>query len=104
MSSPPSLEALEYVPMSKLPRRILGELIRCYPRRVSATKLADAVYWDDPNGGPEHADESINVTISRDLRPRLARLGWGVGRQHQKHGISLYPLGGAHEQRSLSRR
>lgn len=57
--------------------KIIEELIRAYPRRVSIANIVDALYGDDPNGGPDDPRAVIRVLISR-LRPILAGYGWTI--------------------------
>lgn len=45
--------------------------------RLSRDRLADAVYWDDEDGGPLSAASVVSVTISNH-REDLARLGWRI--------------------------
>lgn len=49
--------------------------------------LVMAVYADDPNGGPESADQCVRIAIHR-LRPKLRDIGWNI----QRFGWSGYAL------------
>lgn len=48
-----------------------------YGAALSINELCDAVYADDPEGGPEGAFDSVKATLTR-FRPRLRALGWNV--------------------------
>lgn len=68
-------------------RRIVAVLHRAGGHWLPGVDLADAVYADDPDGGPETALSTISVIIRRD-RHRLR--GWRIeGRA--RHGYRLVP-------------
>lgn len=69
--------ALAEIPASRHERRILKALVSAYPRRVSGDFLVEALYCDDPNGGPLRAVDVVRVTVTR-LRAKLARVGWTI--------------------------
>lgn len=52
-------------------------LARIYPRATTKAHLVDALYAEDPNGGPETASMVIGVHLSR-LRRRLPAYGWTI--------------------------
>lgn len=56
-------------------------------------EMADTVYADDPDGGPEDADNLMSVFVCR-IRPKLAAVGWGITKNQgrPKRGIALVPL------------
>lgn len=73
------------VPLSALPvasltwqrRRIVDALISAYPRPLTIVSLIDAVYYSDPTGGPENAENTLRVQVSH-LRKELERYGWTI--------------------------
>lgn len=46
-------------------------------RPMTRDQIADQVYWDDPNGGPDTAKNVVSVTISNH-RGALAGMGWRI--------------------------
>jgi hypothetical protein len=63
---------LALVHLSPLQRRIADVLARRFGRWCTPAVLADAVYADDPDGGPEHARIAIAVHTGF-LRKRLEK-------------------------------
>lgn len=63
---------------SRLQRQIMSALWRARARGGyrDTRSLADAVYSDDPNGGPE-TTLSLTLTLSK-LRRKLATVGWSI--------------------------
>lgn len=74
------LEALRLVEFGKRKRRLVAALADAYPRAVNGAALLDAVYGDDPNGGPEAADMALRVLVSQ-LRKKLVPMGWTIPHQ-----------------------
>jgi len=80
---------------SRFQRQIISALWRArskggYPDTRS---LADAVYRDDPDGGPE-TTKSLEVILSK-LRTKLAVVGWGIsggGTSVRRQGFRLVEL------------
>lgn len=70
-------------------RRIIQALANSGNRHLSKNDLVQHVYFDDPNGGPDWAEQSIAVRMV-SLRRKLEKMGWtietrwGVGYQLQK--------------------
>lgn len=60
-------------------RKILAVLNRRFGQVISIGGLADLVYADDPDGGPDWPAASLHVTI-KNMRDRLAPFGLTVGR------------------------
>lgn len=73
------LSGLLEVPLSHMDRTIVEILSRSYPRAISSTVLTDMVYAEDPDGGPDYAKNSLQVTVCR-LRPKLEPYGWTIPR------------------------
>lgn len=76
--------------------RIIGLLIDAYPRHVQTQRIANLVYCDDPNGGPDFAVETIRVIVHR-LRKTLPRYGWTIPigkRGAGSQGYRLAPIEG----------
>lgn len=61
--------------MPETMRRVLDALKDGRPR--SLRQLADIVYDDDLNGGPDWAESSVKTTISHHRR-ELAAYGWNL--------------------------
>ena len=97
IEAPPELEGLEHIQLAKTPRRILEALIKSYPDGVGYSELADKVYWDSPSGGPTNYNNTLAVTVSKRLRPKLEQLGWSVGLNGNYQGIRLFKLSDAKE-------
>ena len=74
---PAPSKALVDAQLSPQEQRIVAALVSAYPRRLSIGSLMDAVYFDDPQGGPECARESVSMTLSR-LRAKLPIYGWTI--------------------------
>lgn len=77
MAEPLGMRQLTDVPMLPAERRIVDELIRAYPRKVSISSLVDTLYFDDPNGGPDNAHATVRVNLTH-LRKRLPKFGWTI--------------------------
>ncbi|MFC3208124.1 helix-turn-helix domain-containing protein [Aquamicrobium soli] len=71
------LAGVSEIPLEGQARAIADLLAKAYPKSVSRTAIWDALYGDDPNGGPDNPDAVINVRIYR-LRKQLAPYGWTV--------------------------
>ena len=58
---------------------IMAAVIRAVARRpgIGSARLADIVYADDPNGGPDFAVISVRTAICRENK-KLAKSGWAV--------------------------
>jgi DNA-binding winged helix-turn-helix (wHTH) protein len=65
------------IPFGPVELKILSTLIGAYPDKVERFELADAVYSDDPEGGPEHANTVLRVMVAR-LRRKLTGTGWTI--------------------------
>ena len=74
------LQALRLVEFGKRKRRLVAALADAYPRAVNGAALIDAVYGDDPNGGPEAAELVLTALVSQ-LRGKLAPMGWTIPHQ-----------------------
>lgn len=73
------LQGLLSVPLPKAGRRIVEALVKAFPRAVPMAVLLDAVYFDDPEGGPATADNVVRVAMIR-VRRELEPLGWTIPR------------------------
>ncbi len=71
------IEALEAAPLTISERRLVQALARIYPRGTTKAHLVDALYVDDPNGGPETASLVVAVHLTR-LRKKLPSYGWTI--------------------------
>lgn len=80
------LRVLAMIQFSQLERRIAEYLARNLGRWVPAGALVDAVYSDDPDGGPITAHVAIAVKImtirKRLMGTPLALEGYAGGRGH----------------------
>jgi hypothetical protein len=73
---------------SKAP--LTGGVLRALMRAKSPMHVADlvsVVYADDPDGGPDTAEQCIRIAVHR-LRPQLLAIGWTI----QRYGWSGYAL------------
>jgi DNA-binding response OmpR family regulator len=64
-------------PNSRVGARLLSILITAWPREISCSVLVEHVYASEPNGEPEWAEKSVQVTIGH-LRRRLQAYGWTI--------------------------
>jgi hypothetical protein len=71
------VEALVELNVSEQQRRILEELVRAFPRSVPKTSLIDALYFDDPDGGPDNPRNVLSQQLSR-IRAALHPYGWSL--------------------------
>jgi hypothetical protein len=86
-------KALASVPLRPTARRIIDALASVYPRGLSARQIADRVYADDPNGGPESAEDAMSVHMHR-ARPIIQGYGWTVGASGKHGNIRLQRIEG----------
>lgn len=85
----PGLAALRHVRVTPFQRKVLDVLINTFPKALSARQLANRVYADDPNGGPENSENCISVYLCR-IRKAIQPLGWTAGaRGNEQEGIRL---------------
>jgi hypothetical protein len=77
-----------------------GPIMRRILQKLQATRdpvpvrtLADFVYADDPNGGPEGAENSIRTTICR-MNKRLRSDGWQIKGHKGRGGFRLEQFNG----------
>jgi hypothetical protein len=68
----------EGVYFPRRPFTIAAALLAANGGAVSKLDLVDALYHEDPNGGPNQAYEAIAVWLARDVRPQLRKLGVAV--------------------------
>lgn len=78
-SSAVPVEGLLTMKMGGTTRRMVEALVAAYPKSVPFNRLVDAMYGDDPAGGPENPRTDIAVLASK-LRPRLQVFGWTIPR------------------------
>lgn len=77
---------LEAAPLAKLERRIVDALSRAHPCAVTIDALIDHVYFDDADGGPIAARNSVASTVAR-MRKLLPRYGWTIPRGSRGRGV-----------------
>jgi hypothetical protein len=58
-------------------RRHLVDAVLAHPDGITSDRIADLIYADDPNGGPEHARRSIWVMINF-ANKQLAAQGYTI--------------------------
>lgn len=86
------IEALPGLDVSPQRRRILDALVQSHPRFLTISQLADAVYADDPDGGPEGAFNVTRTQISK-LRRVLPPYGWQIpATRPGRNTMKLYRL------------
>ncbi|NMG39826.1 hypothetical protein GRZ55_11280 [Chelativorans sp. ZYF759] len=71
------IEALDAAALSPQERRVVVALAGIYPRSVERRALIDTLYFDDPNGGPECANNVLGMVLAR-LRKKLPSHGWTI--------------------------
>jgi len=71
------VEDLLHMSVPQQQMRIIKALADAYPRAVSKSQLIDAIYWDDPDGGPDNPSNVINQQLCR-LRPLVSMHGWTI--------------------------
>lgn len=87
------LDQLRHINLSSPTQaRILDVLARYYPASLSLMRIAEIVWADDINGGPDDAQNCVSVHMHR-LRPVLQALGWHIGRNPGGQGIRLWAPG-----------
>ena len=62
------------LPLSRFERRVFDALDRKFGKWVHVAELTDAVYWDDPSGGPANPSATLGNFCSR-LRRKLIGVG-----------------------------
>lgn len=72
-------------------RRIVEALVRAYPRRITNERLADILYGQEADGGPENPRATISVMMIR-LRRKLPAFGWTIGKARPGPGTEGYHL------------
>lgn len=85
--------------ISRLPKNMRRIVEVLYTRDVmSRRELADSIYFDDPDGGPLDAENTVSATISMSNH-RLIRFGWrvssGAGRGFQGYFLERLELADA---------
>jgi len=65
---------VEYIAVTPTERRIFDYFARHFGAWVQTADIVNSVYADDPNGGPDTAESSVNGLIAR-LRPKLQSVG-----------------------------
>lgn len=77
------------VALKRTEARLLGAMVDAYGRVVRREALVDAVWGDDPDGGPMSAMNGISVLV-HSLRRRLAGAGFpGAVRTWPRSGYEL---------------
>lgn len=84
----PSHELSE-VWLTRNQQKIFNVLARAYPRRLSTDALIDALYADDPNGGPLTVLQVVRVQIMH-MRKKLAPYGWTIPNNKSGNGQGEY--------------
>lgn len=62
--------------LAPIERRVYDAIVR-YPLRYTSTSLANIVYADDPNGGPESGKNVMCVTVNH-INKKFKRFGWRI--------------------------
>lgn len=74
------LEIARTLRLNKSERAMFGVFASRFGAFLSTRELADAVYADHPDGGPEHADSCIHVAMSR-FKSKVAASGLEIDTQ-----------------------
>lgn len=85
MEGPVGSKWLADAPMSPQLRIIVRTLAAAYPRPVETSYLIEALYADDPNGGPDNPEGVVRTLVSR-LRALLPNYGWNIPINRAGHG------------------
>lgn len=86
------MDRLVDVRMRASERKLLAALHKAYPRKLDMPALVDALYWDDPSGGPDTA-EMVARQMIYYLRKTLRTVGWTVNNARRGRGNKgLYRL------------
>lgn len=64
--------------LTPLELAIMTAMVSAYPRGLTRRQLANIVYSDDPNGGPDTAEKAMSVYLYY-IRAKIKPLGWHVG-------------------------
>ena len=83
--------ALEAISLPPMERRVLDTLLAAFPKELTAVQIADRVWSDDPNGGPQTAHNGVSVYMNR-LRHKIRAYGWTAGAGQGHKGIRLRQL------------
>lgn len=70
-------EDLALAPLTRQQRCIVDALSRSYPRPVDIRHLIDAVYANDPSGGPETAHGVVKAQLFH-VRKAIVPFGWEI--------------------------
>lgn len=81
------------VKLSPLEKSLMNVLVDVYPRGISRNALVDALYANDPNGGPLTALNLVSVYICR-LRPKIQLHGWTIAGRYSPALYRLAPYCG----------
>ncbi|WP_428029789.1 helix-turn-helix domain-containing protein [Ancylobacter sp.] len=71
------VKALTGLARGPVSRAILDTLVESYPASIEGRRLAEAVWGDDPDGGPNWPAGSLFILMRR-LRLKLGPLGWTI--------------------------
>lgn len=71
------MKELLFLRVTEQQRAILEVLVRAWPVPIYIADLTDRVYSDDPDGGPETAQNTVSAQLVY-LRKRLAPYNWTV--------------------------
>ena len=72
----------ESLRLTKIEGRVFDRLARNFGREVLTEQLIDAMYFDDPNGGPATASNVLSITVMKlrvKIGPRNLKLDAGKG-------------------------
>ena len=89
LQSPAAIDSLKHAKLPVNVLRAIEVLSRAYPGEVHKDALLNAVYADDPQGGP--ASNSLISQISVCQR-KLAKHGWKIGAFGHWGFLSLRPI------------
>lgn len=73
-----AVEGLLHLPtLTEQERRAVRLLIQTYPRPASRESLIDALWGDDPEGGPDDIAPRLRVVLHH-IRRKIAAMGWMI--------------------------
>lgn len=72
-------KALADAKLSSSERRLVGAMSKAFPRSVTMSDLVNALYSNNPSGGPDNA-ENVVRTMLTSVRKKLPAYGWEIPR------------------------
>lgn len=58
-------------------RKLVSELAKAFPNPVKTRDLVDALFGNDPDGGPDYGSHAVSAMIPH-VRARIEKVGWTI--------------------------